>query len=117
MRSLAAEQRREENLVPLRVGFHEGIRAGMKSDPPVEIFPSVLDPHMNNQMRIEDFVAQTERKVIESARIFRKLPVLFRQLRIRYFSVLFDKKSEFVGRKGDGKGPALNVSDFPCPSK
>lgn len=91
--------------MPLRVGFHEGIRAGMKSDPPVEIFPSVLDPHMNDQMRIEDFVPQTECKVFDGARVFRKRPVLFRQLRIRDFSVLFGEKSEFVGRKGDGKVP------------
>lgn len=46
------------------------------------------------------------------ARVFRKRPVLFRQLRIRDFSVLFDEEPVFFGRKRDGKGPALNTSDF-----
>ena len=89
----------------------------MKSDPPVEIFSSVLDPHMDDQMRIEDLVPQTECKVFDGARVFRKRPVLFRQLRIRDFSVLFDEEPVFFGRERNGKGPALNVSDFPCPSK
>ena len=77
----------------------------MKSDPPVEIFPSVLDPHMNEEMRIEDFVPQAERDVFDGARVFRKLPLLFRQLRIRDFPFFSTKNPYFSGVNGTEKVP------------